>query len=90
MYLDRWDYDGEASLGLLIAAPAARNASSDYVVYKKGSPELEANPKWAGPDGNATVESITNFYEVEVDSIKNLMIHNRHDKIDLLKIVKIN
>ena len=65
MYLDRWDYDGEASLGLLIAAPAARNASSDYVVYKKGSPELEANPKWAGPDGNATVESINKFYRGE-------------------------
>ncbi len=64
-YLDRWNYDGKASLGLLIAAPAARNASSDYIVYKKGSAELEANPKWAGPDGNATVESINKFYRGE-------------------------
>ena len=64
-YLDRWDYDGKASLGLLIAAPAARNASSDYVVYEKGSAELKANPKWAGPDGNATVESINKFYRGE-------------------------
>ena len=64
-YLDRWNYDGKASLGLLIAAPAARNASSDYIVYKKGSAELKANPKWAGPDGNATVESINKFYRGE-------------------------
>jgi len=64
-YLDRWNYDGKASLGLLIAAPAARNASSDYVVYEKGSAELKANPKWAGPDGNATVESINKFYRGE-------------------------
>jgi len=64
-YLDRWNYDGKASLGLLIAAPAARNASSDYIVYKKGSAELEANPKWAGPDGNATVKSINKFYRGE-------------------------
>ena len=67
-YLDRWnfaDYKGSVSLGLVIAAPGARNASSDYVVYKKGSPQLNANPDWAGPSGDATVESITNFYEVE-------------------------
>ena len=67
-YLDRWnfaDYKGSVSLGLVIAAPGARNASSDYVVYKKGSPQLNANPDWAGPSGDATVESITNFYEVK-------------------------
>jgi len=67
-YLDRWnfaDYKGSVSLGLVIAAPGARNASSDYVVYKKGSDQLEANPDWAGPSGDATVESISNFYEVE-------------------------
>ena len=31
-------------------------------VYKEGSKELEANPKLAGEDGNATVGSITKFY----------------------------
>jgi hypothetical protein len=61
-YLDRWDYDGKAPLGLVIAAPGYRNASPDTVVYTKGSKEIKANPKWAGPDGNATVASITKFY----------------------------
>lgn len=63
-YLDRWDYDGKAPLGLVIAAPSYRNASSDAVVYSKeeDSDILEANPGWAGPDGNATVASITKFY----------------------------
>ena len=49
-------------LGLIIAAPSARNQEKDFVVYKEGSKELEANPKWAGEDGNATVGSITKFY----------------------------
>ena len=62
MYLDRWGYDGDAALGLLVAAPGYRNAAPDTVVYKKGSKQLEKNPKWAGADGNATVASITEFY----------------------------
>jgi len=49
----------------LIAAPSARNKDKDFVVYKEGSKALEANPKWAGEDGNATVESITKFYKGE-------------------------
>ena len=64
-YLDRWDYaeyNGSVPLGLLIAAPSARDKDKDFVVYKEGSKALEGNPKWAGEDGNATVESITNFY----------------------------
>jgi len=64
-YLDRWDYanfKGSIPLGLLIAAPSARNEGKDFVVYEQGSKELEANPKWAGPDGDATVGSITKFY----------------------------
>ena len=64
-YLDRWnyaEYNGSVPLGLLIAAPSARNKDKDFVVYKEGSKALEGNPKWAGEDGNATVESITNFY----------------------------
>ena len=68
-YLDRWnyaDYNGSVPLGLLIAAPSARNKDKDFIVYRKGSKELEANPKWAGEDGNATVESITKFYRGEV------------------------
>lgn len=62
MYLDRWDYDGSAPLGLLIAAPGYRDAAPDAVVYEKGSKELKKNPGWAGADGNATVASITEFY----------------------------
>jgi hypothetical protein len=61
-YLDRWDYDGSASLGLLVAAPGYRDAAPDTVVYEEGSKELEKNPGWAGEDGNATVASITEFY----------------------------
>ena len=67
-YLDRWnyaDYNGSVPLGLLIAAPSARDKDKNFVVYKKGSKELNANPKWAGEDGNATVESITKFYRGE-------------------------
>jgi hypothetical protein len=61
-YLDRWDYDGSAPLGLLIAAPGYRDAAPDTVVYEKGSKQLKKNPGWAGADGNATVASITEFY----------------------------
>ena len=68
-YLDRWnyaDYNGSVPLGLLIAAPSARDKDKDFVVYREGSKELEANPKWAGEDGNATVGSIIKFYRGEV------------------------
>jgi len=61
-YLDRWDYDGSAPLGLLVAAPGYRDAAPDTVVYEKGSKQLKKNPGWAGADGNATVASITEFY----------------------------
>lgn len=61
-YLDRWGYDGEAPLGLVIAAPGYRNASPDTVVYKAGSKEAKANPGWLDSSGNATVASITEFY----------------------------
>lgn len=61
-YLDRWGYDGEAPLGLVIAAPGYRNASPDTVVYKAGSAEAKANPGWLDSSGNATVASITEFY----------------------------
>lgn len=65
-YLDRWnyaDYNGSVPLGLLIAAPSARDKDKNFVVYKKGSKELNANPKWAGEDGNATVASIIKYYK---------------------------
>lgn len=61
-YLDRWGYDGEAPLGLVIAAPGYRNASPDTVVYEAGSAEAKANPGWLDSSGNATVASITEFY----------------------------
>lgn len=61
-YLDRWEYDGKAPLGLVIAAPGFRNASPDTVVYKAGSDEAKANPGWLDSNGNATVASITKFY----------------------------
>lgn len=64
-YLERWDFDPQkASLGLMQAAPAYRNASPDTVVYAVGSPEWEANKPWreAG-DGPVTVRSINRFYK---------------------------
>lgn len=61
-YLTRWGYDGEAPLGLVIAAPGYRNASPDTIVYKAGSKEAKANPGWLDSSGNATVASITEFY----------------------------
>lgn len=61
-YLDRWGYDGEAPLGLVIAAPGYRNASPDTIVYEAGSKEAKANPGWLDSSGNATVASITEFY----------------------------
>lgn len=45
----------------------------------------QSNPKYVSQSLKKEMFG-TNFYEVEVDSIKNLMIHNKHDKIDLLKI----
>ena len=61
-YLSRWNYDGKAPLGLVIAAPGFRNASPDTVVYEAGSKEAKANPGWLDSSGNATVASITEFY----------------------------
>ena len=61
-YLTNWGYDGSATIGVMLAAPGFRDASPDTVVYKKGDDKLESNPGWAGPDGNATVRSITEFY----------------------------
>ncbi len=61
-YLDRWNYDGKAPLGLVVAAPGYRNASPDTIVYKAGSKEAKANPGWLDSSGNATVASITEFY----------------------------
>ena len=61
-YLDRWGYDGDAPLGLVIAAPGFRNASPNTVVYEAGSKEARANPKWLNARGDATVASITEFY----------------------------
>lgn len=61
-YLDRWGYDGEAPLGLVIAAPGFRDSSPDTVVYEAGSKEAKANPGWLDSSGNATVASITEFY----------------------------
>ena len=45
----------------------------------------QTNPKYVSQSLKKEMFG-TNFYEVEVDSIKNLMIHNKHDIIDLLKI----
>ncbi len=45
----------------------------------------QTNPKYVSQSLKKEMFG-TNFYEVEVDSIKNLMNDNNHDKIDLLKI----
>jgi len=61
-YLDRWNYDGKAPLGLVVAAPGERNSDPDTVVYPKGSKEALANKGWQNSDGNVTVGSIIKFY----------------------------
>jgi len=60
--LERWGYDGTYSLGILQAAPSKRNASPDTIIYKAGSAEAIANPKWLDANGNATVASINKYY----------------------------
>lgn len=63
MYLDKWDYSGKNSLGIMQAAPAYANASEDTVVYKKGSKAWEQNPGWRpSSGGDITVGSINNYY----------------------------
>lgn len=64
-YLERWDFDAsKASLGLMQAAPAYRNADPNTVIYEVGSPEWKANPPWReGKDGPVTVQSINRFYK---------------------------
>lgn len=61
-YLDRWNYDGKAPLGLVVAAPGERNSDPDTIVYPKGSKEALANEGWQNSDGNVTVGSIIKFY----------------------------
>lgn len=62
-YLDRWDYDGEAPLAIMQAAPAFRNASDDTVVYKKGSKAWKQNSVWRPEDGgDITVGSVKKYY----------------------------
>jgi len=45
----------------------------------------QTNPKYVSQSLKKEMFG-TNFYEVEVNSIKNLMIDNNHNKIDLLKV----
>jgi hypothetical protein len=63
MYLDRWNYSGGNSLGIMQAAPAYANADPTDVIYKKGSKAWEQNPGWRPSDGgDITVESINAYY----------------------------
>lgn len=62
-YLDKWNYSGNNSLGIMQAAPAYANASEDTVVYSKGSKAWEVNPGWRPADGgDITVKSINAYY----------------------------
>ena len=61
-YLDRWDYDGSYGLGILQAAPAYRNASSNTEIYKKGTAAWKQNPGWRDKDGRITKRSIEAYY----------------------------
>jgi len=65
-YLDRWDYDGSESLGMMQAAPAlAKKAvnNPDMVVYKKGSTAWDQNKPWRPADGgDITPRSIDEYY----------------------------
>ena len=61
-YLDRWNYDGKAPLGLVIAAPGERYSDPNKVVYPKGSDEAVSNEGWQNENGDVTVGSIIKFY----------------------------
>lgn len=62
-YLDRWGYSGNNSLAIMQAAPAFADASSDTVVYKKGSAAWKQNPGWRPANGgDITVGSINEYY----------------------------
>lgn len=62
-YLQRWNYDGRVSLGVVQAAPAFANASPDTVVYARGTKAWEQNPGWRPRDGgDITVATIDNYY----------------------------
>lgn len=62
-YLDRWEYTGSHSLGVLQGAPGYRNADEGTVVYEVGSAAWEQNPGWrSGRNGPVTVGSIDAYY----------------------------
>jgi len=66
-YLDRWNYDGSVSLGLMQAAPGLakklKGSPVNTVVYAKDSPEWNANPGWrSAKDGDITLASIDAYY----------------------------
>lgn len=62
-YLERWNYQGDNSLGIMQAAPAYANADLNDVIYKKGSKAWEQNPGWRPKDGgDITVSSINAYY----------------------------
>lgn len=62
-YLNRWEYTGSHSLGVLQGAPAYRNADEGTVVYEVGSDAWKQNPGWrSGRNGPVTVGSIDAYY----------------------------
>ncbi len=62
-YLDKYNYDGSYSLGILQAAPAKRNASPETIIYRKGSKAWKQNPGWRDPKtGHITRASIDAYY----------------------------
>lgn len=62
-YLQRWNYNGSVSLGVMQAAPAFANASPDTVVYGKDTAAWRQNPGWRPSNGgDITVASINNYY----------------------------
>ena len=62
-YLERWNYEGGNSLGIMQAAPAYANAAPDEVIYARGSKAWEQNPGWReSGDGDITVASINRYY----------------------------
>ncbi len=62
-YLDRYNYDGSYSLGILQAAPAKRNAPPETIIYRKGSKAWKQNPGWRDPKtGHITRASIDAYY----------------------------
>lgn len=62
-YLKMYKWQPGVPLGMMQAAPSMANKPDDHIAYKKKSEAYKQNPKWVGPEGEITVESIKKYYD---------------------------